>query len=125
MGIDITQLASAIAENLETYSQNVVEEINQVSNTISKKAVKRLKETSPKNTGDYAKGWAQKENKTYGQPSTHTLYNKTHYRLTHLLENGHAKVNGGRVQGQPHIGTVEQEVIEEFEEAVRGAIRNG
>jgi len=124
-GINIDQLANEIAENLEYYTQNVVEKINVSSDKVAKEAVKKLKATSPKQYGAYAKGWRQKEDKFNGQPNTRTVHNKTHYQLTHLLENGHAKSGGGRVEAFPHIGKAEEEVIREFTQGVEEAIRNG
>lgn len=123
--IDIDQLANEIVKGLKEYSQDVVEKVNTSSTKVAKAAVKKLKATSPKLTGDYAKGWRQKEDKYTGQPNTHIVYNKTDYQLTHLLENGHAKVGGGRVEGKPHIRPAEQEVIEQFTSGVEEAIKNG
>jgi len=31
------------------------------------------------------------------------IYNKPHYRLTHLLEDGHLNRDGSRTEGKPHI----------------------
>ena len=81
--------------------------------------VKRLKSTSPKGaTGRYAKSWKAK-----AQDGGQVVYNEKHYRLTHLLENGHDIVSNGKKVGhakaQPHIKPAEQEGIETFEAIVR------
>jgi len=123
--INIDQLANEIAEGLEKYSQHVVERVNISSAKIAKEAVKKLRATSPKLYGDYAKGWRQKENKFSGQPDNHIVHNATNYQLTHLLENGHAKSGSGRVEAIPHIKKVEDEVISEFTLLVEEDIANG
>jgi len=124
-GIDIDKLASEIAKGLEQYSKEVVEKVNVSSKRISNEAVKKLKDTSPNKTGDYAKGWRQKEVKDLVQPNNHIVHNKTDYQLTHLLEYGHLKVDGKRVDAIPHVEKVEKEVIKEFLEEVEEEIKNG
>lgn len=124
--INIDRLASEIAEALATYTEDVVEQIDVSSAKIGKEAVKQLKRTSPRDSGDYAKSWAMKSFKYYGEATKRVIHVKApHYRLTHLLERGHAKVNGGRVEGIPHIRPAEQEVITQFTREVEEAIRGG
>lgn len=43
-----------------------------------------------------------------------TVFNKKHYRLTHLLEFGHAKQNGGRTREFVHIAPVNEKAVEVF-----------
>lgn len=124
-GINIDQLASEIAKGLAQYSKEVVEKVNVSSKRIANEAVKKLKETSPKDTGDYRKGWRQKEEKDLVQPNNHIVHNKTNFQLTHLLEYGHAKAGGGRVDAIPHVGKVEEYVVKEFLEEVEEDIKNG
>ncbi|WP_198306493.1 HK97 gp10 family phage protein [Dehalobacterium formicoaceticum] len=127
--ISINKLAKEIASELEKYSSNIVEKIDVSSEKIGKKAVKALKDTSPKDTGDYSKSWRMSSIEK-GKGSQITARRIIHskepfYRLTHLLEHGHAKANGGRVEGRPHIEPVERMVVEEFVSEVEGVIKNG
>ena len=124
--ISVDQLAAEIAKGLAEYSQDVVEKVNISSEKIGKEAVKQLRQTSPKKTGKYSKSWTMSTEKEIGQPHKRIVHVKApHYRLTHLLEYGHAKVGGGRVEGRPHIRPAEEMVIEEFVKEVEEAIKRG
>jgi len=124
--INIDQLAAEIAKELSKYSQEVVEKVNISSEKVGKAAVKQLRQTSPKKTGKYAKSWTMSTEKEIGQPHKRIIHAKApHYRLTHLLEHGHAKVGGGRVEGRPHIRPAEEMVIKEFVAEVKEAIERG
>jgi len=124
--ISVDQLTNEIASELTKYSQEVVEKVNVSSDKVGKMAVKQLKETSPKKSGKYRKAWAVKTEPAIGQPDKRIIHVKApHYRLTHLLEHGHAKAGGGRVEGKPHIRLAEERVIQEFMAEVEEAIRRG
>ena len=124
--ISVDQLAAEIAKGLADYSQDVAEKVNLSSERVGKEAVKRLKQTSPKRYGKYAKSWTMTTEKAIGQPDLRIIHAKApHYRLTHLLEHGHAKRGGGRVEGKPHIRPAEEMVIQEFVAEVEEAIKRG
>lgn len=101
-------ISDQMEDILEDYSTEVRKTVDDCCLDVAKQSGQRLRETSPKKSGKYAKGWAIKEQKTsgFGQ-STWVVYNKR-YQLTHLLEKGHAKRNGGRVRAIPHIKPVEE-----------------
>ena len=46
------------------------------------------------------------------------------YRLSHLLNNGHATRNGGRVQGTNFIGIANDEIQKEYEDDLSKEIKN-
>lgn len=106
-----------IVKAMEEYTEEVKEEVIDAAKTVAKESVNKLKGLSPEREGNYKKGWTMKET-----PGGYTVYNHTAPHLTHLLEKGHAKRNGGRVSGIPHISIVEKEAVEEFEKMVEGAI---
>lgn len=93
---------------LNEYEERVQDVTDKAITKTAREAVQQLKNTSPKRTGDYAKGWSVKK---VGR-LTQTIYNKTDWQLTHLLNNGHIVRNKygeyGRVNGDDHIGKVEQ-----------------
>lgn len=123
--ISVDQLANEIAKGLAEYTKDIIEGIDEASERIVKNAVKELKAESPKKTGKYAKGWAKKTEKKFGETNSHIIYNKNKPALTHLLEHGHAKRGGGRVQGKPHIRPVEEQVINEFTAEVEKVVKGG
>ena len=109
-------LESAVNEILDDYKEDLDKDNDKNVESAGKRAAKLLREQSPKRTGAYAKSWKQK---TEGKgskliPTISTVHNVKHYRLTHLLEFGHANKNGGRTPAYPHIKKVEEQVAEEF-----------
>lgn len=115
----IGNLSAEIANHLRQYTTEVQEGLEEAKKTVTKDAVKRLKTTSPKGkSGMYAKGWRTKKVK-----GAIVIHNATRYQLTHLLEHGHAKQNGGRVAGRAHIRPAEQQAIADFEREVERVIR--
>ena len=89
---------------LNNYSKNIYNDMQISSKKIADKGVNTLKQTSPKRTGKYSKGWSVKvEDNGYNFSST--IYNATDWRLTHLLEKPHAKRNGQMTKPKVHITT--------------------
>ena len=114
---DINSLANEITRALRQYTNEVQEEVNEAAEEVATDAVDKLKQSSPERTGKYAKSWTKTK-----KGDKWIIHNKKHYRLTHLLEKGHAKVNGGRVGAKVHIEPVEQQAIDEFIERVERAV---
>ena len=112
---NVNQLANQIANIMREYSNVTQHQVNDIAEQVAKRGALKLKTAgSFENvTGDYRKGWRAK--KVNGKWVVH---NATDYQLTHLLEKGHALVNGGRAKAYPHIKPVEQELIEEFEREI-------
>ena len=95
-GISVDRLAEELAQGLAEYSQDIADEIKKAADDAANTAVRELKSTSPVQTGSYAKGWRKKAAYESKSSKRNTVYNKTDYQLTHLLEKGHASRSGGR-----------------------------
>ena len=116
--IGIDGLTDAILQNMRDYNAEVVEKTNEIIEDVSKSSLKELKNSSPKSTGEYEKGWRSEKHYNKDGILDIKLHNKTHYQLTHLLEKGHAKSGGGRVNAVPHIAPVEEAVIQKISERI-------
>ena len=119
---NVTQLSRAINDMLNEYSHGIGEDIGVLAEKVAKMGAKKLKMAGSfkDRRGDYRKGWRAKK-----IGSRWVVHNATDYRLTHLLEHGHAIAKGGRESPSfPHIKDVENEMIAEFEREVLGVIRN-
>lgn len=112
-----------VKDILNEYSEDITAAIAQEAQVVARDGVAELKNTSPKRTGKYRKGWRVKTSK--GRETIDcTIYN-TEYRLTHLLEKPHALRNGGTSKPQVHIAPVEQKCVSTFEKNVEDIIKNG
>lgn len=115
-------LSSEVIGILNRYSDDVASGLSDAVMMTAKETLKILKEKSPKRTKEYAKSWKitkqRRSSGYYGRVTAVTIHNKDRYRLAHLLEYGHAKAGGGRVEGIPHIKTAEQEAIRRLPEMV-------
>lgn len=109
--MDNVSVSSQVRDILDDYEKKVKDTTNSAINSVSKEAVSKLKNTSPKKSGKYARGWTVKQERGSGGINTVTVHNKV-YQLTHLLENGHVirnkKGEYGRTNGIKHIAPVEE-----------------
>lgn len=111
-------VAVQMSELLAEYKDEIDDSIEINSTKIARKTAKKLRQTSPRKSGDYARGWRSKTLKNKDA----VVYNATAPGLTHLLENGHNVVNAkgqvGRANGIKHILPAAEEAIEEYLEAI-------
>lgn len=89
--------------DIELEYKNIIEEsCSELSQDITKTALQEFE-----GKGDYARSWTFKIDKDKLGDYSGVVYNKEHYQLTHLLENGHVSANQygtyGRVAPHQHI----------------------
>ncbi len=113
-----------INDILNEYSSDIQEAITNEAQIVAKDAANELKNTSPKRTGKYRKGWRVKTNKGKGYVEC-IVHNATNYQLTHLLEKPHVTRNGSKTTPKVHIAPVEEQSKKKFEIAVENIIKNG
>ena len=124
---NIDDLASMIVKELENYSQDVTDELKKAVDIVAVEVNKEIKNhvTFTEHSGKYVKSFRIKktfENKFSKTNTWHVVNGQ--YRLTHLLENGHALKQGGRTEAFPHIKFGEELARKRMEELTKEAIEN-
>lgn len=111
--ISVNELSKEIEKALADFVGVTEDAVDKGVSETANDAVKALRSAHPSGSGQYGswdkynKGWKIMQTKTdkrYHRKAT--IHNATDYQLTHLLEKGHAKVNGGRTRAFPHIAPV-------------------
>ena len=113
----MNDFASELARELQRYANVVEEELLTAQEEVADLAVSKLRQSGPKKTGAYRKGWRKKKE------GNGVVVHNTKGQLTHLLEKGHAKAGGGRVPAKVHIRPVEEYVIDELPRRIERAIQ--
>ena len=131
--ISVDNLVSAIEEELTNYQRNVVDKAMIDTTRVAMEALVEItRDTAP--VGNRRKHYKnsitskvlRKRNLGYGQTYRELWYVKgPDYRLSHLLNNGHALRDGGRYEGTNFIGKAYDEVSREYVKAMEKAIEQG
>ena len=123
--LKIEDLGAAIAQELTIYHKEVTEKVTAAGAKAANKLKRLTKASAPVRTGAFRNSIAiavvehpVTKMKTYiwhaGAP---------HHRLTHLLVNGHATRNGGRVPGDPFLSTAVDLVLPEYKKDIEEALK--
>ena len=117
------QFQAAVLDAMRDYGDKVAEISEQAAKTAARGTVKELKASAPTG-GGYASGWSHKAQKNGVTKYSETVYNRTDYQLTHLLEKPHSTGphRGGhypkRVDYTGTIASAEEEYNNKFMEEV-------
>lgn len=122
--VSIGSLSKEVIRELKTYAKVTTGKVKEAVKNVSKTVKEDIENTAPKRTGKYAKSWAVKTVKETENALTLVVHSKNKYQLTHLLEYGHAKRGGGRVEARAHIKLAEEKAVKSFEEKIREAIEH-
>ena len=126
--MDVNRLAAAIGHELQAYSDSVSEKIGEAVEIVAKEVNDEIKQhvTFRERTGKYIKAFRVKKVYTGSKYNHSRIWHvqSPHYRLTHLLENGHALRNGGRAQAFTHIIYGEQLAERRMQELTEQAVQD-
>lgn len=114
----IDDLADEIMAGLQEYAELADDAMKTAVKKTATAVKKEITTNAPKDTGAYGKSWTAMKIKENSHTLQMTVHSKSHYQLAHLLEKGHAKRNGGRVQGKPHIAPAEEHGAELLESLI-------
>ena len=127
MAIKIGEINQAIERELTIYSESVTNSVKREAKTSMDQLVKKTKETAPvgHRSKHYRDNITSKKTHEDKKGASYTWYVKgSDYRLSHLLENGHALRDGGRTEGTHFIQNATEPILAEFERKVEEAIKN-
>lgn len=121
--IQPTELAKTIDREFNEYVEMAVKDVKEVVKKVADDTKEEIQTNAPVKTGKYKKSWTVTKTKDTSLSMVMTVHSKTRYRLTHLLENGHAKRGGGRTRAFPHIAPAEAKAEQELIASVERSLK--
>lgn len=124
--VPIEGLADAVEKELNLYGEKIVQGIKREARKSMTRLVRETKATAPKRRPKYAGSITSKTLSESSRGAVYVWYVKgSEYRLSHLLERGHALRNGGRVGGTHFIESALNPIMDDYEKSVKEVIENG
>ena len=121
----VNMLDTVISEELTKYSKEVADVLKMNTIKVAEECKDEIKSRSPADKGKYKRGWKAVKVFENDEAIRYKVKNTTSAQLTHLLEFGHAKVNGGRVEGKPHIRVARDNANEKYVQMLKEGIKSG
>ena len=115
----IDGMAAEIMKGLSEYSELADDAMKKSVRKAANSVRKEIEVNAPKRTGAYRKSWRVKKTAENSHTLQMTVHSKDRYQIVHLLEKGHAKRGGGRIEAQPHIAPAEEHGTELLEDLIR------
>ena len=122
--VSIDELAAEITLAVTQYTESVSSSIEAEVSRTAKAVQEDIAANSPKDTGEYSKGWRRKKESGQGRIQ-YTVHNKSKPSIAHLLENGFARSGGGRQPGKPHIRPAYDRYVPTMLQAIEKIIKDG
>ena len=111
--VGATDFSKVCQQLLNEYGSETLDVLKEVVPDTAKHAADQIRANSKQKTGAYAKGWSRKEQYARGLGVSYVVYNKTEYRVAHLLENDHKIANKygtyGTYKGDGVIAAAEED----------------
>ncbi len=126
--IQLDELNTAIRDALEDYNEDIVKGLKKNTTQIMKDLVADTKATAPVGKRDehYRDNIASKTVSETKYGVTKLWYVRgSDYRLSHLLNNGHALRDGGRYSGTNFIGKSVDRLLPRYIQSIEEVIKNG
>ncbi len=127
--VTIVNLSKEVQRTLDKYVDDIADGTDNAALKSAKACLKEIKNRAKSmfkphgKTEPYSTMWKMKQTTSGRGQCGYTIYCDPP-GLPHLLENGHAKVGGGRVAGRPHIAPAAEKAAEDFQQEVEEVIRN-
>ena len=123
--VSIDEMDSAIMDELEKYAELASDDLKAAVKETAASVRKDIQAGAPVDTGKYKKSWSVKNVHEDSESIDLVVHSRNRYQIAHLLENGHAKRGGGRVEGKPHIAPAEQRGNETLVKTIEQKLKGG
>ena len=123
--ISINKLSSEIQKILQQNAGRITDKVKVLAKETTNELVKDTRRDSPVLTGEHKKHISSKKVKETSTSAVYVWHVKDpEYRLTHLISNGHAKRNGGRVKGNFPLAKDVEIAETKFVKGIKEIIKN-